>query len=100
MTTKTAAPKKSAKAPAIKATRATSTTTQKKQSPKVAKIASAKEVTPRKKKAVAKKKYSNEELHALVAECAYYIAEKQNFTPGMELQNWLQAEQQVIQQYL
>jgi hypothetical protein len=32
---------------------------------------------------------------AMVAEAAYYIAEKRGFAPGRELDDWLQAEEQV-----
>ncbi|MCK5884422.1 MAG: DUF2934 domain-containing protein, partial [Bacteriovoracaceae bacterium] len=45
------------------------------------------------KKAAAPKVFkATKDSHKIVAEIAYYIAEKQNFTPGMELNNWLEAE--------
>jgi hypothetical protein len=31
----------------------------------------------------------------LIAEAAYYIAERRGFSPGNELEDWLQAEQEV-----
>lgn len=30
--------------------------------------------------------------HALIAEAAYYLAERRGFAPGHELDDWLQAE--------
>ena len=32
---------------------------------------------------------------AMIAEAAYYLAEKRGFAPGKELADWLQAEAQV-----
>jgi hypothetical protein len=32
---------------------------------------------------------------ALVAECAYYKAERRGFVPGFELDDWLEAEREV-----
>jgi hypothetical protein len=32
---------------------------------------------------------------AMVAEAAYYLAEKRGFAPGRELDDWLQAEDQI-----
>ena len=37
-----------------------------------------------------------EELHHLVAVAAYYIAERRNFEPGHELEDWLAAEAQML----
>ena len=34
-------------------------------------------------------------LHTLVAEAAYYAAERRGFAPGAELDDWLLAERQV-----
>jgi hypothetical protein len=31
----------------------------------------------------------------MIAEAAYYLAEKRGFTPGGELQDWLDAEAQI-----
>jgi hypothetical protein len=32
---------------------------------------------------------------AMVAEAAYYLAEKRGFAPGKELDDWLQAEDEI-----
>jgi hypothetical protein len=32
---------------------------------------------------------------AMIAEAAYYRAEKRGFIPGMELEDWLEAEQEI-----
>jgi hypothetical protein len=34
-------------------------------------------------------------LHAMIAEAAYYRAERRGFAPGHELEDWLQAEAQI-----
>jgi len=34
-------------------------------------------------------------LRACIAEAAYYRAEKRNFAPGRELQDWLEAERDI-----
>jgi len=36
------------------------------------------------------------ELHYLVAVAAYYLAERRNFEPGHELEDWLAAEAEVL----
>lgn len=36
-----------------------------------------------------------EEKHQLIAEAAYYRAERRNFTPGCELADWLDAEAEI-----
>ena len=33
--------------------------------------------------------------HAMIAEAAYYCAERRGFTPGQELEDWIQAEAQI-----
>ncbi len=33
---------------------------------------------------------------AKIAELAYYKAEKRGFTPGYELEDWLEAEQEIL----
>ncbi len=38
---------------------------------------------------------TNEERHQLIAEAAYFRAERRNFTPGYELEDWLDAEAEV-----
>jgi len=37
------------------------------------------------------------ELYSWIAEAAYYRAEKRGFTPGGELQDWLDAEAEIKQ---
>lgn len=39
--------------------------------------------------------FSPEEQHCLIAEAAYYRALKRGFTPGCEMDDWLQAEAEV-----
>lgn len=38
---------------------------------------------------------SPDEQHCLIAEAAYYCALKRGFTPGCEMDDWLQAEAEV-----
>jgi hypothetical protein len=38
---------------------------------------------------------SAEELHQLTAVAAYYLAERRNFEPGHEMEDWLIAEAQI-----
>jgi len=38
---------------------------------------------------------TGEERHQLIAEAAYFHAERRNFTPGCELDDWLNAEAEV-----
>lgn len=40
---------------------------------------------------------SAREIYELIAETAYYRAEKRGFTPGLEADDWLQAETQVME---
>lgn len=48
------------------------------------------------KKAASKAKtVSYQQRYQMIAEAAYHIAEKQDFTPGNEIDNWLQAEEQI-----
>ena len=37
----------------------------------------------------------HEDRSACIAEAAYFIAERRNFVPGHELEDWLQAENEV-----
>jgi sterol desaturase/sphingolipid hydroxylase (fatty acid hydroxylase superfamily) len=37
-------------------------------------------------------------LEAMIAEAAYYRAEKRNFSPGHEIRDWLEAKQEIIKQ--
>ncbi len=44
-----------------------------------------------------------EDCYKQISETAYYIAEKRGFTPGCELNDWLQAESEVknrVQEFL
>jgi Protein of unknown function (DUF2934) len=36
------------------------------------------------------------EVKAMIAEAAYYLAEKRGFVPGYELEDWLKAEAQIL----
>ena len=38
---------------------------------------------------------SNEEKHQLIAEAAYFRAERRSFAPGYELEDWLNAEAEI-----
>lgn len=37
------------------------------------------------------------ELYEMIAEAAYYRAQRRGFTPGLEAQDWQQAEAEVIE---
>ena len=39
---------------------------------------------------------SSEEIRQLIAETAYYKAKQRGFTPGHELEDWVQAESEVM----
>jgi Protein of unknown function (DUF2934) len=41
--------------------------------------------------------WDDEERWALIAENAYYRAERRGFLPGFELEDWLAAEQEIIE---
>ena len=43
--------------------------------------------------------HSESELRHMIAEAAYYLAEKRRFAPGGEGDDWLLAEQQIRSQY-
>jgi hypothetical protein len=70
-------PKATPKAPAAKPPAAAR--------PQVPKATSEKPSTP----------VSGEELQRLVAEAAYYRAQRRGFEPGYELQDWVEAEAEV-----
>jgi hypothetical protein len=36
------------------------------------------------------------ELYEMISEAAYYRAEKRGFTPGLEAEDWVQAEAEVL----
>ena len=38
---------------------------------------------------------SEEQVRAMIAEAAYYRAEKRGFSPGMEIEDWIAAEADV-----
>ena len=37
-----------------------------------------------------------EEIHALIAEAAYYRAQRRGFVPGHEVADWIEAEAEVM----
>ncbi|HTN93523.1 MAG TPA: DUF2934 domain-containing protein [Gallionella sp.] len=37
-----------------------------------------------------------EQSRLMIEEAAYYLAEKRGFAPGQELEDWLQAEAQIL----
>jgi len=39
---------------------------------------------------------SDDQLRSLIAEAAYYRAEKRGFVPGLEAEDWAAAEQEVL----
>lgn len=44
----------------------------------------------------ARAEVSAEEVRKLIAEAAYYRAKKRGFTPGHEVEDWIQAEAEVL----
>ena len=40
-------------------------------------------------------KIMEEQVRAMIEEAAYFLAQKRNFSPGYELQDWLEAERQI-----
>ena len=52
---------------------------------------STKEITPD-----ARVELSREELQKLISEAAYYRAKQRGFEPGHELEDWIQAEAEVM----
>jgi len=49
-----------------------------------------------KTRAAAAKARSAEQIHQEIAVAAYYRAERRNFEPGRELEDWLYAEAEVL----
>jgi hypothetical protein len=47
-------------------------------------------------RADARAEVSAEEVRKLIAEAAYYRAKKRGFTPGHEVEDWVQAEAEVL----
>ena len=39
---------------------------------------------------------ADEEIHRRIAEAAYYRAAERGFAPGRELEDWLEAEAQIV----
>jgi len=39
---------------------------------------------------------TNPEVRVRIEQTAYYLAERRGFSPGYELEDWLQAEKQVL----
>jgi hypothetical protein len=48
-------------------------------------------------KAVSSPKPTSEEVRQLISEAAYYRAKQRGFAPGRELDDWVQAEAEVLQ---
>ena len=87
----------SVKAPASEAkskAKATSTTAK---APKV-QSTPAKSTASRKKAAPAHVAPSQELINKMIEEAAYFLAEKRQFAPGFEEQDWLEAKQQIMAQ--
>lgn len=57
-------------------------------------MAAKKERVPRKPKG--KTHATPEELRRLISEAAYYRAKRRGFAPGHELEDWIQAEAEVM----
>lgn len=58
----------------------------------VKKAATKKKVAVKKKAAASKPSVSNKERYQMIATMAYYRAEKRNFTPGNEMEDWFECE--------
>ncbi len=50
---------------------------------------------PQKQTITAKPAGKGRDRRTMVAEAAYYLAEKRNFLPGCELDDWLMAEREI-----
>ena len=63
----------------------------------MAKAATTKKAVPKKTGTSRKKKPkpTEEEIYMMIAQSAYYKAEKRNFEPGYEEIDWYQAEQEI-----
>lgn len=57
-------------------------------------MAAKKERVPRKPKG--KTRAAPEDLRQLISEAAYYRAKRRGFAPGHELEDWIQAEAEVM----
>lgn len=67
--------------------------------PKSASVARKKTASPRKSKPAASSLPVPEVLTAMISTAAYYRAASRGFAPGQELQDWLDAERQILGQY-
>jgi hypothetical protein len=68
----------------------------KKERPAPAKAPRTKTTKPQGMGASARAEVSAEEVRKLIAEAAYYRAKKRGFTPGHEVEDWVQAEAEVL----
>ena len=87
----------SVKAPASEAkskAKATSTTAKATKAPSTP----PKSTASRKKAAPAHVAPSQEMINKMIEEAAYFLAEKRQFAPGFEEQDWLEAKQQIMAQ--
>jgi hypothetical protein len=50
---------------------------------------------PRRRRALAARPVSPEQRDLMIAEAAYYFAERRGFAPGSELDDWLAAESEI-----
>lgn len=48
-------------------------------------------------KAVSHPQPSSDDVRKLISEAAYYRAKQRGFTPGHELEDWIQAEAEVLE---
>ena len=62
---------------------------------KTSPVAAKKTSTPALKSKVT---FSSELKEQMIREAAYFLAEKDGFQPGKELENWVKAEQQIEKQ--
>ena len=56
----------------------------------------SKQVRAKKKRLVARSSISAQERQMLVAQAAYFRAERRGFAPGGELQDWVEAEAELL----
>jgi hypothetical protein len=56
----------------------------------------AKQVRAKKKRPIAPPSMSAQEQQMLVAQAAYFRAERRGFAPGGELQDWVEAEAELL----
>lgn len=67
--------------------------------PKTPLAAVARKPAPRKSKTVVKDLPEIVDINAMIAEAAYLIAAGRGFAPGHDVEDWLQAEQQILSRY-